>query len=185
MTTRKIKKQLRGVSTLLAVDRRAATPIYRQIYGAYRDRILRNELRPGEPVPSTRHLARELGVSRLPVLDAYAQLHAEGYFETRIGSGTFVSSSLPTEKASLGIRLLPTANHGRRRISSRAMAMPPYMEATWTRPIPFQVGQPALAEFPMHVWSRLTSRLARNMKISGLQYGDPMGLAELREAIAR
>jgi GntR family transcriptional regulator/MocR family aminotransferase len=185
MTTSLHKNPMRGVSTLLAIDRRSKKPIYRQIYEVYRDRILRKDLRPDEPVPSTRHLARELGVSRLPVLDAYAQLHAEGYFETRIGSGTFVSSSLPTEKASLGIRLLPTANHGRRRISTRAMAMPPYMEATWTRPIPFQVGQPALAEFPMHVWSRLTSRLARNMKISGLQYGDPMGLAELREAIAR
>jgi len=175
---------MRGVSTLLAVDRRTKKPIYRQIYEGYRDRILRKDLRPEEPVPSTRQLARELGVSRLPVLDAYAQLHAEGYFETRIGSGTFVSSSLPSVKR-IGIRLLPSANPGRRRISTRAMAMPPYIEATWTRPAPFQVGQPALAEFPIQVWSRLTSRLARNMKISGLQYGDPMGLPELRDAIAR
>ncbi len=37
----------------------------------------------------------ELGVSRIPVLNAYAQLLAEGYFESRKGAGTFVSESLP------------------------------------------------------------------------------------------
>src|SRR3954469_14516335 len=128
MTTSLHKNPMRGVSTLLAIDRRSKKPIYRQIYEVYRDRILRKDLRPDEPVPSTRQLARDLGVSRLPVLDAYAQLHAEGYFETRVGSGTFVSSSLPTAKASVGISLLPSANRGRRRISARAIAMPPYIE---------------------------------------------------------
>ncbi len=50
---------------------------------------------PGQRVPSSRTLSVELGISRIPVLNAYAQLLAEGYFESRKGAGTFVSESLP------------------------------------------------------------------------------------------
>ena len=57
--------------------------------------IVRGNLRPGQRVPSSRSLAVELGISRIPVLNAYAQLLAEGYFESRKGAGTFVSDALP------------------------------------------------------------------------------------------
>src|SRR6266487_4655766 len=82
---------------LMAVDRRSARPLYQQIYDTFRRRITRGELRPGHAVPSTRELARELRVSRLPVLNAYAQLLAEGYLESRAGAGTFVARSLRIE----------------------------------------------------------------------------------------
>ncbi|HEY6140413.1 MAG TPA: winged helix-turn-helix domain-containing protein, partial [Thermoanaerobaculia bacterium] len=87
--------QLRGLSPVVTVDRRLSEPLYQQIYDAFRARVVRGDLRAGQLVPSTRELARELGVSRLPVLDAYAQLLAEGYFETRVGAGTFIAASLP------------------------------------------------------------------------------------------
>src|SRR5260370_27462232 len=90
MTTR-----FRGIPALISVDRRVSKPIYQQIYDSFRVRVTNGELRAGELVPSTRELARELRVSRLPVLNAYAQLLAEGYFESRTGAGTFVASSLP------------------------------------------------------------------------------------------
>src|SRR5947209_6980965 len=93
------KNQLSGVATLISVDRRMQKPIYLQIYESFRSRIVRRELRPGQLVPSTRQLARELRVSRFPVLNAYAQLLAEGYFESRTGAGTFIASSLPEEPA--------------------------------------------------------------------------------------
>src|ERR1041385_7082892 len=96
MTTR-----FRGITNLITVDRRAAQPLYRQIYHSLRFQIINGGLRPGELVPSTRGLARQLRVSRLPVLDAYAQLLAEGYFESRVGAGTFVASSLLSRNGSL------------------------------------------------------------------------------------
>ncbi|HEX3583170.1 MAG TPA: aminotransferase class I/II-fold pyridoxal phosphate-dependent enzyme, partial [Thermoanaerobaculia bacterium] len=49
---------------------------------------------------------------------------------------------------------------------------------------PFQVGQPDLHSFPIEVWSKLVARYSREIRVKGLQYGDPMGLLELREAIA-
>src|SRR6266540_698730 len=95
MTT--LKTELRGIVALISVDRRARKPLHQQIYDSFRHRIIRRELRAGELVPSSRWLARELRVSRLPVLNAYAQLLAEGYFETRVGAGTFVATSLPAQ----------------------------------------------------------------------------------------
>src|ERR1700684_3386713 len=89
-----------GILPMIAVDRKAPKPLHRQIYDAYRTAVVDGRLRPGQRIPSTRVLASELGVSRFPVLNAYAQLLAEGYFESRVGAGTVVSSLLPDQLAS-------------------------------------------------------------------------------------
>ena len=68
-------------SPVIPIDRAAARPLHKQIYDAYRRRIAEGGLRPGQRVPSTRVLCRELGISRMPVLEAYSQLLAEGYLE--------------------------------------------------------------------------------------------------------
>src|SRR5438445_9255296 len=90
-----LKSQFRGISNLITIDRRASKPLYQQIYDSFRSRIIRGELRAGDLVPSSRELAREARISRLPVLTAYAHLPAEGYFESRVGAGTFISRSPP------------------------------------------------------------------------------------------
>jgi GntR family transcriptional regulator/MocR family aminotransferase len=182
MTT--VKTELRGVVALISVDRRARKPLHQQIYDSFRQRIIRRELRGGELVPSSRRLARELRVSRLPVLNAYAQLLAEGYFESRVGAGTFIATSLPAQRQSLGAAA-PRIDHTSRRVSSRAAAMPRYERPVWAESLgPFQVGQPDLHSFPMDIWSKLIARYSRRVQVKGLQYGDPMGLPELRETIA-
>src|SRR5208283_2008542 len=88
-----MKKAASGVSPLIYVDRKGGKPLYSQVYEAFRAAIVDRKLRAGERIPSTRALASELGISRIPVLNAYAQLLAEGYFKSRTGSGTFVSSA--------------------------------------------------------------------------------------------
>src|SRR6202012_4440346 len=90
-----MKRVASGVPPVIAVNRRATKPLHRQIYDAFRTNIIRRNLRAGQAVPSTRTLAVELSVSRIPVLNAYAQLLAEGYFESRAGSGTVISEALP------------------------------------------------------------------------------------------
>lgn len=179
------KKQLRGVSNLIAVDRHASTPLYQQIYESFRSRILRSELRPGELVPSSRSLARELRISRLPVLNAYAQLLAEGFFESKVGAGTFIAKALPGRSNPNAAVRPPNTAHGPRRISRHAAALPEYDRPAWAGSLgPFQVGQPELDKFPIEMWLKLTARYSRRMKLKALQYGDPMGHLELREAIA-
>jgi GntR family transcriptional regulator / MocR family aminotransferase len=166
----------------MAINAKASKPIYQQIYEAYRTNILGGNLHAGELVPSTRELARELRVSRSPVLNAYAQLFAEGYFEGRVGAGTFVAASLPQGRIS---SKPDPAAAGRRPIAAHAATLPRYERPSWAESLgPFQVGQPALQDFPIEIWSRLLSRYSRGMGVSDLQYGNPMGLETLREVLA-
>src|SRR5438309_2049619 len=81
----------------LAIQRGGALALHRQIYNALQAAILEGLIRPGQRIPSTRGLAIELGVSRLPVVTAYEQLLHEGYLEGRVGSGTYVSPALPDD----------------------------------------------------------------------------------------
>jgi GntR family transcriptional regulator/MocR family aminotransferase len=177
------KSQLGRVGTLISIDRQAPEPLYQQIYGAFRTRIVKGELRAGQILPSTRQLARDLHVSRFPVLNAYAQLLAEGYFESRIGSGTFIASSLPAEPARPNGKSL--AASGLRAIAAPASTLP---QNFWpwrnTRLGPFQVGQRDLEHFPLNTWSKLIARYSRKIRTSELHYGDPMGSEVLRRAIS-
>ena len=57
----------------------ASGPLYRRVYLALKAKIRAGNLGPASRVPSTRALARDLGVSRNTVMLAYEQLAAEGY----------------------------------------------------------------------------------------------------------
>ena len=178
------RTHLRGLPNLISVDRRGTRPLYRQIYDALRRLIVEGQLRPDQLVPSTRELTRQLRVSRLPVLNAYAQLIAEGYLETRVGAGTFVARSIPGAKTPMAkvTSRIPSAT---RRISAEANHLPRYERPAWAASLgPFQLGQPDLHRFPIAIWLRLVSRYSRSMRVKALQYGDAMGRADLREVIA-
>ena len=179
-----MKGALGGISPLIALQRRIAKPLYRQIYDAYRDGITSGALSPGQQVPSTRALSSELGVSRIPILEAYSQLLAEGYFETRIGAGTFVSSSLPDQ-------IVPpqstnkVASRGSRAVSRRAALESWRNHSPWLRGSgAFSVGQLAFDHFPFQAWSTLLARHARKVSAASLNYGDVMGYQPFREALA-
>jgi len=85
---------------IFTVDRSAAIPLHKQIYQGY---ALHPAWRsaPRRPDFLQREFAVELRISRFPVLNGYAQLLAEGYFESRVGAGTFVSCSLPEQLMSV------------------------------------------------------------------------------------
>ncbi len=158
------------MTTLVTFDNRSGIPFYRQIYDGYRAAILSGHLRPGERLPSTRTLAAELNISRLPVVNAFEQLLHEGYIEGRAGSGTYVKDSIPDELA-------------------RPVATLPLKTAAPLRPAPprlgpFRVSLPALDRFPLRLWSRLVSKHARQLTIEQMAYGDAAGHAPLRRAVA-
>jgi GntR family transcriptional regulator/MocR family aminotransferase len=172
----------------IALDPGGELPIYRQLSEWFRRAIVEGQLQPGQRLPSTRALAGELKVSRLPVLSAYEQLHAEGYLETFTGAGTCVAGAIP-----LGAPEKPRRRRGpsatpasspARRIAARAAAMAG-PEQTWLESQgAFRVGLPALDAFPHEVWARLLSRHARRVDTDSLVYGDPLGYLQLREAVA-
>src|SRR6202050_1090918 len=81
----------------IALDSDGKLPMYRQLYEWFRHAIVAGQLKPGQRVPSTRNLASELKVSRIPVSSAYEQLRAEGYLEAFVGAGTCVARSIPAD----------------------------------------------------------------------------------------
>src|SRR5260370_34055367 len=95
-----MKRVASAILPIITIDRKVAEALHRQIYNSYRAAIIDGSLRPGQRIPATRVLASEIGVSRFPVLNAYAQLLAEGYFESRVGAGTVIASSLPDQLTS-------------------------------------------------------------------------------------
>ena len=163
----------------LAVDRDLDEPIHRQVREALRRAILEGQLRPGQRLPSTRSLAVDLGVSRLPVLSAYEQLLHEGYLTGRTGSGTFVSDAVPDE-------LLRPARANIPRIMARKRAGTDRPSpAHWhPAPVPFQVGLPALDLFPHAAWKKLVVRHVNAATPEQLSYSDPAGVEALRASIA-
>ena len=171
---------------VISVNRKSSQPLHKQIYDAYRSLISSGSLRPGQQIPSSRAQAFELKASRIPVLTAYAQLQAEGYFETRNGAGTFVSASLPDQRTP-PVRRPGAATPSRtssRQISRRASFLAPYKTVPWLRGLgAFNLSQPAYDYFPFRVWTSLVVRHSRNPLARALHYGGPLGSEVLREAI--
>jgi GntR family transcriptional regulator/MocR family aminotransferase len=178
-----MKRAPDGLGPIIALDRRGAAPLYAQVYAGYRNAILDGRLRPGQRLPSTRSLARDLGISRIPVVTAFQQLVSEGYVRGRIGAGTFVSPAFAADAERAPRHdATGTAAPGRRRIPMGRQ--PPETEPWLEHWGAFRVGQPALELFPAEIWARLVARCARRLPRRQMSYGDPMGFVALREAIA-
>jgi GntR family transcriptional regulator/MocR family aminotransferase len=176
-----------GFPALLTLDPDAALPLHRQLYTELRNAILSGRFRAGAPLPATRTLARDLGISRNTVMTAFDQLRAEGYLQARQGSGTYVSLSLPDEMLSVTQAAPPHSppSRGRpplsargRRLSAGVSFFPP------VRPAPFRHGLPALDLFPRRLWARLAARRWRGLTREMLGYGDAAGYRPLRQAVA-
>jgi GntR family transcriptional regulator/MocR family aminotransferase len=142
-------------------------------------------------MPSTRSLAEELRISRIPVLNAYEQLRTEGYFESMVGAGTRVATSLIAETLKAKVRRVKRRDGNTqrvsapRRLSARGAALSlPGVEPSLPKLGAFRVNLPALDQFPSGAWSKLVIRHARKVRTGLLAYGDVMGYPPLREAIA-
>ncbi len=171
-----------GIVPVIPIDRDAAAPLHRQVYAGFREAILRGDLAAGQQVPSSRALAAELEISRFPVLDAYAQLLAEGLFESRVGAGTFVSASLPYR---YGKTRQPSADSAAsRRTSRRSLLYPAFDPNPWRHGWgAFGVHQPALDHFPFDLWSKILARHSREFRLYSNANLRPLGLPPFREAV--
>jgi GntR family transcriptional regulator / MocR family aminotransferase len=173
----------------IELTRSASQPLFRQLYTALRASVLQGRLRAGTRLPSSRSLAAQFGLSRLTVMAALEQLAAEGYLQTRQGSGTFVADLRPpigVDRRAPSRRTRPVSEPVRGP-SRRSAAI---TELLRLRPTPlsaalaFAVGVPAVDAFPTNDWARAIRTAARNMGSMLLGPSDPAGYAPLREAIA-
>ena len=150
------------VELLLSVTRDGAGTLGSQIEDQLRRGIRDGSLRPGARVPSTRDLARQLGISRRVAVDAYAQLAAEGYLTLRQGARPRVSDATTISERR------PTA---------------PANRAPRVR-FDFRPSMPDVSTFPRAAWLRSLREAVATITDEELSYGDPRGVLALRRALA-
>ena len=151
----------RPLDILVSVDRARPRTLGRQIEDQLRQAIREATLRPGARLPSTRDLARELGVSRPIVVDAYAQLAGEGYLELRPGAR-------PTVTGCAGPLQAPATRRPE-----------PVPEPRYD----LRPGVPDLSTFPRSAWLRSVREALASMRNADFGYTDPHGTEVLRLAL--
>jgi GntR family transcriptional regulator / MocR family aminotransferase len=134
----------------------------RALEEALRSGIREGRLPAGTRLPATRDLARELGVARGTVSQAYAQLTAEGWLTARTRAGTRVADGAASDPRP-------------------ARPRPP-------APVPLRhdlhPGRPDVAAFPRAAWARALRQVVQRAPAEVFGYGDPRGRPELRAALA-
>lgn len=75
----------------IIISNSSQEPIYEQIVSQVKNSIIRQELAPGDALPSIRNLAKQLQISVITTKRAYEELEREGFIETVGGKGSFVS----------------------------------------------------------------------------------------------
>jgi len=177
--------QLETVKAWLAHPAHTAMPLHARIQRAIRQLILDGALGPGKPLPASRALAKSLGVSRDTVESAYAQLHAEGFIERRVGSGSFVAEMTEFAPGHRRSRRDALLRNQAPNLSKRGNAM---FRGGGVRemlmPRPFAHGVPDTRSFPLQLWERLERQVLKETGTLALLHGDPQGAEPLRRAIA-
>jgi GntR family transcriptional regulator/MocR family aminotransferase len=167
----------------LELDRQG--PLSAQLMRALKESILSRRLGPGARLPATRELASELELSRNTVLAAYDQLAAEGFLESRTGSGTYVAQlrfAVPAEAAAAAaprpIRLSPFAECA---VAERPHRPPGPRRRRGHLRYNLEYGLPLQSPAVQSAWHRALARAADN---TSLDYPAPEGLEPLREVVA-
>jgi GntR family transcriptional regulator/MocR family aminotransferase len=168
-----------GPELLLRLDRTRPQPLLSQLETELREAIRSGRLASGERLPSSRELARELGVSRGLVQECYAQLLAEGYLSARTGSGTRVAAGAAHGAPGAG------AAHG---APGPGAAPAPGPVASPSRTprldVDFRLGVPDLTSFPRRDWMWALREVSTTAPAQAFGYGDPRGSERLREVLA-
>jgi GntR family transcriptional regulator / MocR family aminotransferase len=151
-----------GPEFLLRLDRDGGQPLRSQLETGLREAIRGGRLHGGERLPSSRELARELGVSRGLVQECYSQLLSEGYLTSQAGSATRVAGGAYPEPQ-----------------GSRQRPQPPLRLIA-----DFRIGVPDLASFPRSDWIWATREACGSVATQDLDYGDPRGSSVLRAVLA-
>lgn len=165
--------------------------MYEQVSEYFRQAILSGSLEAGRKLPSSRHLAGLLKLSRITIVGAFERLQGEGYLETRIGSGTFVSSTLPDKLLRVhgAIVVQDSATSASRLLKLPDTTMDLLAQQSTNRPIDvtlraFWPSMSSLETFPLQKWAAIVANEYRKSSRQSLAYGNPMGYGPLREAIA-
>jgi len=163
------------------LDRSQRINLHRQLYHQLRALIEKRALESGSELPSTRFLARDLGIGRNSVIAAYDQLALEGYLTIRKGAPPLVVN-------------LPVRGHAARKpppvAASRLSERGRFLKSQRYHhgepgQLVFHPGMPDADNFPFNTWSKLLARRAKTARKDLFGAYHVQGYPQLREAIAR
>ncbi|MGR3366661.1 MAG: aminotransferase-like domain-containing protein [Sagittula sp.] len=147
-----------------------------QVMDVLGTRIAGRKAAPGSRLPSIRHLADQLGVSRSTVVEAYDRLVAEGVVQSRRGSGFYVAAHLPpfslSDSGPAVAREIDPLRITRQALDGRRIRANPgcgWLPSSW---------------MPEEEIRRALRSLARSPEAGLTEYGTPLGLPELRNLLA-
>jgi GntR family transcriptional regulator / MocR family aminotransferase len=154
-------------------ERPKQTGLRRWLHQELRDAILQGRLKSGTRLPASRDFGAHHKISRGTVVSVFEQLHSEGFLSSRVGFGTWVNK-------------LPGFNHRARKVPPASVNLPsPLTGLNFPQPPPpFRSHEPALSDFPIDIWGRLSSRCIRHASTSLLSQRDGRGHPALRNALA-
>jgi DNA-binding transcriptional MocR family regulator len=171
----------------LRLERESDVPIYQQIFRQIRDRIVSGALPAGTRLVPERDLARELGVNRTTVVNAYRELKKAGYVAAHVGRGTTVlarrdDGTSPAGSAGLPWRHLLRSRGG----GSVDPGLRDLLAATEnTGVVSLAIGLPAPDLIPVETFRAVSDEVIRRSGAPALLHGPTEGITPLREAIAR
>ncbi len=176
----------------IPLNRDSAVPLYQQIQQHIAHLIQQGTLPPHTRLPATRQLAGDLGVNRITVSNAYAELEAAGLVYAHTGRGTFVSAA--PEVGSLPGPARPETGHlpfWQQALAARSLSSAdgqwPSLMARAGEPgvISFAGGVPDLSTFPVEDFRKAMQAVFRRDGQAAMDYGQVQGYPPLRDAIAR
>ncbi len=163
-------------------------PKYEVLYEHIKEAICNGRLKRNDKLPSSRHLSKQMGISRNSVIAAFDLLIEEGFVESRQGAGTFVADIIEL-KPLLGERNRDHLSHADINISELAQRIQTVHNQSSKKPddlaeaqLLFLPAQPALADFPYKEWSAVTARSLRN--VAAFSEQPVMGTTILRQQIS-
>jgi GntR family transcriptional regulator/MocR family aminotransferase len=153
-------------------------PLYRQLTRELKAAVLDGRITPGSRLPATRVLAQELNLSRNTVRTAYDQLAAEGFFNGKVGSGSYVAQTPMITRS----RKPPKTVAPQSRYASRLRGIKDFEIGRLHRGLRFnlQYGEPIHDLVAIDAWRR---ELAHAAAHTSTNYPAAQGILSLREAV--
>jgi GntR family transcriptional regulator/MocR family aminotransferase len=172
----------------IPLDRHSAVPLYQQIETYLRQGILSGSLAANTRLPASRQLARDLGINRITVENAYAGLETDGLIYSRMGSGTYVLPPDPLlvitkDKPGTPWPLWQQSLEMQDGSSKTKPSKEPRKMIRHPQLISFASGIGDAHLFPAEDFRKVLQTVMRRDGIAALDYGEPNGHAPLRETI--
>ena len=166
------------LSSIVTLDRESEEPIYRQLIRQIRAQIDAELLSAGARLPASRDLARQLGISRISVVNAYTELRSAGLLSAHAGRGTFVARERESAQPAI------TSHRPRQPTSRRASSVREMMRLA-RKPgiINFGHGAPPKEFFPIRHMQDAINHVIERDGADALTYEVPEGYLPLRVAV--